>query len=218
MKSFILCIGAILLLSGCGSSSDSTSQTAVTNAGMFVDGPVQGLTYNSKSHNGSTLTRGFFYFRSGEEVTFKVGEITLGKRVITTTDSLITPISLVTAGTIDDHRVVEMLRILQTLDTDKTDTIITLPAVVTTSTIDLSQAHEPLSDSQLADLIDKNTAEIVSAETATSHFNDTLTNIAEYENEILTHTNNQSQDDSDGDDSDSDSDSDDSDNTTDTVG
>jgi len=215
MKSLFLFIAVMLLFSGCGggsSSSDGTTQTASTNAGMFVDAPVHGLEYSSKSHSGSTDPRGFFYFRSGEEVTFKVGNITLGKRTVTTADSLTTPLGLVAGGTVNDHRVVEILRILQSLDTNKTDTIITLPSTVTTPTaIDLSQEHTALNDSELASLMSKDTTELISEGAAVSHFNDSLTHTAEYETEIETHTNNQSSNDSDDDDehdSDSDSDSD----------
>ncbi|DAB29109.1 MAG TPA: hypothetical protein CFH84_11260, partial [Sulfurimonas sp. UBA12504] len=104
MKSFILSV-FLLLVSGCsggGGTSNTTPQTAATNVGMFVDGPVHGLEYSSKSHSGSTDSSGFFYFTSGEEVTFKIGSITLGKRSITTANSLITPLDLVTGGTVDD--------------------------------------------------------------------------------------------------------------------
>ncbi|MDD2906664.1 MAG: hypothetical protein PHC74_10200 [Sulfurimonas sp.] len=212
MKSFILSV-FLLLLSGCsgGGTSDTTPQTAATNVGMFVDGPVHGLQYSSKSHSGSTDSSGFFYFTSGEEVTFKVGSITLGKRSITTADSLVTPLNLVTGGNISDYRVVEALRILQTLDEDKTDNVITMPSVITTpETIDLSQSHTPLSDSELASLIHKSTTEVVSEANAKSHFNDTLSNLAEYQAEIDAHTNNQTSNSSD-DDNDNDNDNDDDD-------
>jgi hypothetical protein len=215
MKSFIFFISVILLtLSGCsggGGSSSDTVTASTTNVGLFLDTPVSGLTYSSKSHSGSTDVNGYFYFHSDEEVTFKVGKITLGKLYVNTSNSLVTPINLVLNGNIDDVRVVEMLRILQTLDEDGDVTNgISIPSVLSTPReIDLSQSHAPLSDSEIATLINKSTTELVSASTAQSHFNDALSNKSEYQANIDNHPSNQTSNNSSNDDSDnSDSDND----------
>jgi hypothetical protein len=230
MKSFVFFISVVLLmLSGCsgGGSSSGTTTASTTNVGLFLDAPVRGLTYSSKSHNGSTDSNGYFYYHSGEEVTFKVGKITLGKHSITTSNSLVTPIDVVSGGNIDDVRVVEILRILQTLDEDGDATNgISIPSVVSTSSeIDLSQSHTPLSDSEMAALINKSTTELVSASTAQSHFNDTLNNQTDYQTQIDNHpsnqttTSSQSDDDDEHDDNDeNDHDSSDSDNDTNSGG
>lgn len=212
MKSFVFFISVVVLLfSGCGggSSSDTTTAATTTNVGLFLDAPVSGLTYNSKSHNGSTDSNGYFYFHSGEEVTFKIGSITLGKLTVTTANSLVTPNNIVVNGTIADYRVIEILRILQTLDTHDSTTVITMPSVVTTPTqIDLSQSHTELSDSEIASLISKSTTEVVSAATAKSHFSDTLNNLANYQTELETHPSNQTTNSGDDDHDSSDSDND----------
>lgn len=189
MKSFIFFIFAVaFMLSGCsgggGGSSDSASSGGTTgtttSVGQFVDSPVEGLEYSSSSHPSGFRTNfnGNFDYEQGEEVTFKIGNITLGKKVLTSLNSVVTPITIVPNSDINDIRVKEILRVLQTLDSDhNASNGITIPAVVVTQTRDLSQTHTALTDTELAALIDKNTSSLVSEVNATNHFNGTLANL-----------------------------------------
>ncbi len=220
MKSLFFYISvAALLLSGCNSSTGSSSTVVATGStgdvGLFLDAPVVGLEYSSKSHSGFTNSSGYFNYNSGEEVTFKAGKVTLGKIKVTPANSTVTPISIVPNGTIDDTRVVEILRVLQTLDSDNNSANeIVIPAVLNSTTaIDLSENHTKLNDSQLASLIGVNRTALITETQAKTHFSDSLSNKSQYEtqleNDINYHANYGS--DSDNDSSDNDDDSSDND-------
>ena len=64
--------------SGCGSSGSSGSSSDTTQTGTFVDAPVQGLNYSTATQSGVTDSSGHFKYKSGETVTFKIGNLTLG--------------------------------------------------------------------------------------------------------------------------------------------
>jgi hypothetical protein len=177
MKSFVFFISVItFLLSGCGGGGGGGSSAPVVSVGQFVDAPVAGLGYSSPSYSGLTGSTGNFNYKSGEEVTFKIGQVTLGKLNVTALNSVVTPLSIVPNSTISDARVVEILRLLQTLDTDNNPVNgITISTTLTTPTaIDLSAPHTALSDSSLAALIGQSTTNLVSVENAKSHFSDFL--------------------------------------------
>jgi len=79
---FSLC----LVFSGC-SDSDSpggnddgpTPPPAGAMAGVFVDAPVEGLWYETATMEGYTDSRGTFFYKSGENVSFYLGDILLGQ-------------------------------------------------------------------------------------------------------------------------------------------
>ncbi|MBF0185910.1 MAG: putative Ig domain-containing protein, partial [Magnetococcales bacterium] len=87
--------------------------------GVFLDSKVIGLTYTSTSANGTvsytglTDANGGFRFNAGDSVSFSLGGISFGK---TTAGSVITPATL--AGSSNVATITNMLRLLQTLDTD----------------------------------------------------------------------------------------------------
>ena len=78
-----------LLLTGCGSSDDTTSGT--TQTGTFLDAPVQGLHYQTATQNGYTDENGSFKYIIGETIEFKLGTLTLGKG---TASTLVTPYTI----------------------------------------------------------------------------------------------------------------------------
>ncbi len=211
MKSLFLCVSvAALLLSGCNSSTGSTSSGTATQStgdvGLFLGAPVVGLEYSSKSHKGYTNSSGYFNYNSGEEVTFKAGKITLGKIKVTPANSTVTPISIVPNSTINDTRVVEILRVLQTLDSDNNSANeIVIPAVLNTTTaIDLSESHTQLDDSELASLIGVNTNSLTTETQAKTHFSDSLSNKSQYETKLENDINYHANYDSDSDDDEND--------------
>lgn len=85
-------------------------------SGFFVDSVVEGLTYNTSTKNGITTSQGKFIYRSGEKITFKIGDILLGTA---TARSYITPVQLFNDSiNYSDNRVVNIVRLLLTLDED----------------------------------------------------------------------------------------------------
>jgi hypothetical protein len=140
---------ATATLTACGGGV--TGSTPVGSAGrtvqaQFVDAPVSNLHYNSQSNFGDTDISGHFNCNLGQEVTFSIGALTLGKsicqRVITpqtisatitqnvTPQAITGPSGVVTStgtntqSTVTatakphDPEVVNRVRLLMSLDTD----------------------------------------------------------------------------------------------------
>jgi len=161
----------------------------VINDGRLVDGPVQGVRYTSGSVSGVTGADGEFRYEAGETILFSIGAIALGEAV--TAKALMTPLDLVPGGSLDTPAVINIARLLQSLDALPGDRRITIPA---TLRIAAAGSREPLvsairsldfSDdtafvnaaSQLVATLTANygfTAVLVDAETARRHLQDTL--------------------------------------------
>lgn len=112
MKSFanLSIIVTACLLVACGGGSSKTQQ------GVFVDAPVEGLTYTSSSGiTGTTDAAGRFTYVPGDTITFKLGNLTLPT---VTASSTITPVDLVGASAPDSPGAVAIARLLQSVDTD----------------------------------------------------------------------------------------------------
>lgn len=118
------------LLAGCGGGggggsapspapnpgpSPSPSPTPAPRSGVFIDAAVQGLGYQSASSSGLTDADGRFQFGAGETVTFTLGRTTLGS--VAGADVL-TPLALFRTSDDTDRRVVNLARLLQSLDAD----------------------------------------------------------------------------------------------------
>jgi para-nitrobenzyl esterase len=105
--------GILALIVGCGSTSDST------RTGVFIDGPVEGLTYQCPSFSGKTDANGQFRYQAGEQVTFYVGGtngLLLGSADGAATMS---PLTIVSGATDVNHpTVTNLARFIQTLDAD----------------------------------------------------------------------------------------------------
>lgn len=99
-----------LSMTGCG-NNDYDERT-----GVFIDSPVQGLSYETAARRGITGADGSFIYVAGERIIFSAGGIVVGA---TTGKAEITPIDLASGakGT-SDPRVVNISRFLQTLDED----------------------------------------------------------------------------------------------------
>ncbi len=108
------------MLSACGggssSSSDGDDSTADTAQGIFIDSPVQGLMYVSGNISGTTDENGQFTYYVNEEVYFYIGSLPLGATIGT---EIVTPITLIEGATdATNPAVINMIRLLQTLDSD----------------------------------------------------------------------------------------------------
>ena len=106
---------AFTLLAGCFSGSGSSSDSNHDLKGVFVDSPVAGLTYVVDGESRRTNGEGEFSYRSGERLTFRVGGLELGSAEGA---EVITPVDLVEDGSLQDPAVVNIARLLQTLDSD----------------------------------------------------------------------------------------------------
>ncbi|WVM92748.1 hypothetical protein ULG90_00165 [Halopseudomonas pachastrellae] len=104
-----------LPLAGCLGSGGGSNDDVLS--GTFVDSPVAGLDYQgSQTAASKTGEGGEFSYRSGEILTFAIGNLVLGRAA---GGQLLTPLDLVDgAAGADDQRVLNQLILLQSLDAD----------------------------------------------------------------------------------------------------
>ncbi|WP_170252869.1 DM13 domain-containing protein [Colwellia echini] len=122
----------ILLLTACGSGDNNTlspgastdnspdditpsSPEETVYTGVFLDSAVQGLHYTTATQSGTTNEQGEFDFQTDETITFSIGGITLPP---TPAKLYLTPLSLYQTDDINQLEVVNLIRLLQTLDLD----------------------------------------------------------------------------------------------------
>ena len=135
-----------------GDSNDSDKKdenaglTVVVDDGRLIDAPVEGVSYQSGSLAGITGSSGEFQYEVGNTIRFFIGDIALGRAVMG--GSVITPLDLVVDGATDTPAVINIARLLQSLDSDPGDGVITIPAAVRAaaarSNVALSSAIEVL--------------------------------------------------------------------------
>jgi hypothetical protein len=132
MKSLGLSLVVISTLGfvGCGGGSSSSTSEDDTQTGTFVDAPVQGLSYTTATQSGVTDASGHFKYKSGETVTFRIGNLTLGNVKAKKT---ITPLTL-GGDTNLNHigtKAINIARILQSLDDNSSNSsIIVIPSLL----------------------------------------------------------------------------------------
>jgi len=85
-------------------------------SGHLFDSPVSGADFSTPTHQGKTAEGGSFDYIPGELVTFSLGSLNLGTVV---GQHKITPLDLLGSDTSSDVRVINMARILQSLDDDQ---------------------------------------------------------------------------------------------------
>jgi len=112
-----------LLFFSCGGGGDDAPPAPTpipTTTGVFLDSPVDGLTYaaNPSGLSGTTQNGGEFECRSGDTVDFSVGDVNLGEAPC---QVAVTPVDLVSGAADETNPVVtNIARFLQSLDSDLT--------------------------------------------------------------------------------------------------
>jgi len=106
-----------MLLTSCGGgdSTETVEKTPAKSFGAIVDSAVAGIRYSTETSSGFTDVSGQFPYVSGENITFSIGDI-----VLPTVPSqyTITPLDIYSTTDVNDTAVVNLSRLLQTLDTD----------------------------------------------------------------------------------------------------
>lgn len=138
------------LLVGCGGGSDDTTTPpadVTTSTGIFVDAPVQGLSYKTATQSGFTNESGEFKYVDGEEVEFKVGNLLLGKAQ---GGALVTPYTI----TDNNDTATNIALLLQNFDNDRGDAILNIAALkdYNLSDFNISDTNENL-ESKLTTLL-----------------------------------------------------------------
>lgn len=165
--------------------NNGSSTVVVVKTGQLIDAPVQGVRYVSGSVSGVTGATGEFQYEEGGTIRFYIGEIALGNAV--SGKAVITPLDLISGGTIDTPAVINIARLLQSLDAIPGDHVITIPAALHTMT---SQSNATVSTAiQYLDFSD-NTAfvnaatQLVSTLTASYPFTAVLVDAASAHNHL----------------------------------
>ncbi|ARN72714.1 thrombospondin type 3 repeat-containing protein [Oceanicoccus sagamiensis] len=105
-----------LLLSGCGGgSSVDPAEPEAPLSGVFIDSPVSNINYQTKTLKGVTDSNGAFQYMEGEVVTFSIGEIEVGR---SQGQEQISPLDLVGTEDSENIEVINIARLLQSLDAD----------------------------------------------------------------------------------------------------
>lgn len=118
-------IFSFLLISACGGGGSSDNSTAPVAAapspsptvytGLFLDSAVEGLNYTTASTEGTTNSEGEFIYQVSENITFSIGDIQFPEVLA---DTVITPLNLFNTEDFNQLEVVNILRLLQSLDID----------------------------------------------------------------------------------------------------
>lgn len=118
----VVFLGTAVALHGCGgdgggssSSNDDSPEPSASLTGTLLDSPVINIGYRTESLEGVTNALGQYQYKTGETVTFFIGAIELPS--VTATGTL-TPLDLVGTKDTENSTVVNIIRLLQTLDQD----------------------------------------------------------------------------------------------------
>ena len=188
-------------LAACGGSSSSTDDTNDTVAdnsnggvtqpadnsndgggqsqllsGRFVDSAVSGMQYSTATQSGVTGSDGEFDYLPNETVTFSLGDI-----VLPAVDAapIVTPLDVFSTNSIADARVINLARLLQSIDDDgNPENGITLSDSAAASATGLSVDFAAADfDSQVVNLVANSgsvTTSLIDGESALDHFQETL--------------------------------------------
>ncbi len=115
-----LLLSICLLLLACSSSDDDgmaqvEEDGEVSFTGIFIDAAVEGLRYETATQTGLTNADGEFTYQAGEQVIFSIGGITFPS---VSAQSQLSPLNLFNTSEYSNPGVINLSRLLQTLDLD----------------------------------------------------------------------------------------------------
>lgn len=157
-----------------GSSDDDEVKASLEQEGVgfFIDSPVQGLTYTSSSHSGTTDALGRFDYEAGESIIFSIGDINLPA----VTASKAIHVSDLYSGGLSDTATINLARLLLTIDSDSdSDNGIQLSSTITSSAANSALSNLNFSDSDAAfqSAVLSYAGNLVSVVDATDHITET---------------------------------------------
>jgi len=173
-----LLLGSLLLsaCSGDGNETDNGNPDPQELQGIFLDSAVSGLDYvTSSGTSGLTDSDGSFRYHDGESITFSIGDLSLPS---VAGQPIVTPLTVFQTDDVNDVRVVNLARLLQSLDQDADpDNGISLSSLANqaaTDTIDFAAAD--FDASVLNFLANSGASEpaLVSSVAAVEHLSQTL--------------------------------------------
>lgn len=112
-----MAISSALLLAACGGGDGGgSSNNDSAKTGQLIDSAVAGVAYQTPSYSGKTNANGEYHFIDGEAVTFAIGSISFGPLPA---KAVLTPLDLAGSTDITNRKVINIARLLQTLDDDQ---------------------------------------------------------------------------------------------------
>lgn len=114
-----MAISSALLLAACGGGGGGgggSSNNDSAKTGQLIDSAVAGVAYQTPSYSGKTNANGEYHFIDGEAVTFAIGSISFGPLPA---KAVLTPLDLAGSTDITNRKVINIARLLQTLDDDQ---------------------------------------------------------------------------------------------------
>lgn len=127
MYNIILFILTATFITGCGGNNSSGNTNNDTLTGTFIDSPVKGLFYETATFSGYTNENGEFNYKSGETITFSLGNMKLGS---VNAQSKITPLTLTDENDLNNisAKATGIARLLQSLDNNSSNgAILSIP-------------------------------------------------------------------------------------------
>ncbi len=163
------------------------SITSIVKTGRFIDSAVAGLSYQTETRSGFTNANGEFSYLEGETVVFGLGDL---KFPAVTAAQILTPLELAGVTDINDTGVVNMARLLQSLDQDcDPGNGITISGEALLSAAGMSLDFESANfDLEVANLVSNggqqnaSCKELISASQAINHLQESLNNLSEQTN------------------------------------
>jgi hypothetical protein len=155
----------------------STNPAVAVLTGIFVDAPVEGLTYVSGTQTGTTDASGTFRYEDGKTVQFRVGNVVLGQALGKT---LITPTDLVkfvdVIATAADLRAIQITQFLMTVDASTTTAKMTIPAFVAIAALNETAVNLSQTPVDVAAILGRLTTHpVVTPAAAAAHIQGSLT-------------------------------------------
>ena len=140
---FFLVGARCVFIATSGSQDDEEQEegsglVVLVGEGRLVDGPVEGVGYASGSLSGVTGSDGEFQYEEGSTIRFSIGDILLGQEV--KARNLMTPLDLVPGASLDSPAVINIARLLQSLDAVRGDGKITIPDAVRNAAVTTNEA------------------------------------------------------------------------------
>lgn len=161
-------------------STNGISPTTIYK-GRLLDSNISGVTYSCADLNGTTDTNGTFSYKYDQNITFKIGGITLGvlnTKNIDVSDRLLFVSELVglDRNVSTDSKVILLLRLLQSLDSDGDATNgIDINTTVSQGLINYTQDMSiGINEASLGNIINEVNATLVSQNDAIGHYEQTL--------------------------------------------
>ncbi|GIU20758.1 MULTISPECIES: hypothetical protein [unclassified Shewanella] len=158
-----------------------TTSTPTPKSGVFLDSPVEGIGYKTETLSGVTDAEGKYSYAEGETVTFFIGDLEFPA---TEAQGIVTPLNIANTEDVTNSAVINMARLLQTLDQDgdpNNGITITQTAIDTAEPVDfnLPPAEFAANDAVKATIENggQNTAtsELITEEAALAHLAEQLT-------------------------------------------